>query len=130
MKVATTNPRYAIYRDDQLIDLVRVQDKKAISIKQSKINRRHTQSIHFKGTEPRLDSGCDFQLVTGDPSWPNWSKMVGIVAGAASRANKGKRHSKDLKRTVLDAYKSGSSIASIVKHYGIPRSTANRWVSA
>lgn len=121
-------PRFAVFRNNKLVDLVRVQGKKAISISQSKLNRKHTQSIYFNGTEPRLDSGCDFQLVTGNPCFPGWSDMVGKVAKQAKSRSSSKSHSADIKREVIEARNAGRSLTLLAKDYRVTKNTICRWL--
>ena len=128
MKIATTNPRYAVYLDGKLVDLVRVQDRKALSVKSSLINKRHTQSKYFKRLNPDFDSGCDFQLVTGEPGWPTWGELVSKIKSSTKPSKRGKRYSNDLKAKVVRAKLAGRKDSLIAEDFGVSKAAIHSWV--
>ena len=128
MKIATTNPRYAVYLDGKLVDLVRVQDRKALSVKSSLINKRHTQSKYFKRLNPDLDSGCDFQLVTGEPGCPSWGELIDQIKRKAKPSTRGRRYSDELKAKVIRAKLAGREESLIVADFGVSRRSIAHWL--
>ena len=128
MKRATTAPRYAVYKDDRLVDLVRVQGRRALSIKRTLINRRHTQSPHFKKLTPDLDSGCDFQLITGEPGYPSWGELIDQIKHKAKPSTRGRRYSDELKAKVIRAKLAGRKESLIVADFGVSRRAIAYWL--